>query len=172
MNTMTRDTLQDQLANPHLADSYTAATESAASANSSVFGIENILVSLASLEEAQKVFACAHWFAEQAGSKISVLFVGGAHGPAPDPEELREEITKMAGLRSEELRAVLVCRQAPQAAHVAIAARAEKADLIVIPVDFFEGTSRFLQGDPMRRLLRIAPCPFLIVGNSQPDTAK
>ena len=134
--------------------------------------MENILVPIPSLEASPRTFACAQWFAGHAGSKISVLFAGGSHGPAPDPEELREEITKMAGIRSEELRSVLVCPEVANALHVTRAAKTEKADLIVIPANFFKGTSHFFQADPMDQLIHLAPCPILIVGNARSETAR
>lgn len=162
MNTFAQ-ILQDQSDSPHLTDSYVAAIKCAANAISSEFRIENILAPITSLEKSRQVFQSARWFLDHTRAKISVLFFCADDGSDTSPRNLQEEIKKVAGIRCDEFRAVLTCREAPNALHVTNAAKAEKADLLIIPADLFKGCSHFYQADPMDKLIHSAPCSVLIV---------
>lgn len=162
MKNLTHQEFPDQLGGPErFTDSYTAAIRFAARANSGVFKIQNILVPANSLASAQRAFECAHWFAAQSKCKITV-FYGGSD---LSPEELQEEITKAAGIEPAQFRSILVCPGRAGVLQITSAARAEAADLIIIPADFYERASRLFLASPMEKLVQHAPCPILIVGN-------
>ena len=172
---MTSALICDPLINPRFTPAYTAAIRSAATANANAFRCENILVPINSLATALPALNCARWFVEQAGSKLSLFFAASPDTASLSPEELQSEVTRMAGIRRDRFRAVVVSRGCARVATITQAARAEAADLIVIPAHFFKEAGHFFYANPMEQLTRQAPCPLLVVGDNvpsrQPDAA-
>jgi len=168
MNTPLCETLAAQTTEPeHLTDVYVTAIEPTKTVNADGFKIQRILVPINSLESGRAALRSARWFAEQSGANITVLHAAPPGDSAPSPQELLEKIISSAGIRSDQLRAVLIRADVTGYRPIREVAREEATDLIIIPAEFHWGSNHFWQTDLLERLIRHAPCPLLIVADDE-----
>jgi nucleotide-binding universal stress UspA family protein len=173
MNIPNQNTVVEQVVTPeHRTPSFAAACHcpiddatSALDAGAGVAGIKNILVCADSSKSLLMALKYARVFAEHFQCKLTILYSTAADSSAANPQELPEEMTRVAGIKSRHLRATFVHQGGVSEAQITNAARKEAADLIIISADFASGPRHFFQESAIVKVIRHAPCPVLAVGN-------
>lgn len=125
--------------------------------------LPNILVATDSPESLRATLSHARLFVEQFGSKVMIVYIAEPADFLADPDALKTQATKLAGLNPWHIGAVLVLPKATSVRQIAEAARDEAADLMVISQNFHMGRSYFLRDNSLEEILRHAPCPVLVV---------
>jgi len=152
--------------------SYRAATDGITSVPDPFrFGIREILVLADSADIPQAILRSVRWFAEQFGSKITVLCSIPPDEDQISLPELQNKIARTAGMEARQIRSIIASQGLLDSLQIINAAREEAADLIIIPGDIHLDPGHFWQVDPIEKLIRHAPCPILILNDSGPQAA-
>jgi nucleotide-binding universal stress UspA family protein len=137
----------------------------------------HIIVATDFAESAEQALACAVELARTHGAELVLLHVYMDLPAYPEVttgqveaiyEEQRQWVAdalerRARSARSQGLLARPVVRTGPPAATIAETARDERADLVVVGTHGRSGLDRLIVGSVAERVVRLAPCPVLVV---------
>jgi universal stress protein A len=144
-------------------------------ATASVFKLRKILVPIDFSDCSKKALAYAIPFARQFGAELNLLHVVEPYPAVPEMAPFDAETTEDGRLELEALRKELgnavscstLVRLGAPPTEITSAARDLDADLIVISTHGRKGLSRMFLGSTAEKVVRSAPCPVLIVRESE-----
>jgi nucleotide-binding universal stress UspA family protein len=159
-----------------------SASQPTQSESKSRFQIRSILVPVDFSKASSKALAYASALAEQFDAKVTLLYVIEpiavpdfmaafplALGNDEVTETCRERLGKFArkaGVKNSLIEKALV-RHGRPFAEITDAARTLKVDLIVISTNGYSGLNHALLGSVTERVVRVAPCPVLVVRENE-----
>lgn len=105
----------------------------------------------------------AHSFADYFGSKLTIAHAAASDGRTLSPEELQDEITGIAKINPDQVRAILTRPELMSCEQMIQVCKNESADLIIVSENYRQKPGAFFHGSPLEKLVHQSPCPVMIV---------
>ena len=144
-------------------------------ATAPIFKLEKILVPMDFSDCSKKALQYAIPFAKQFGAELKLLYVVEPYPAAPemapfDAESIQDRHSELETLRKtigHAARVTTSVRTGAPHTEIVEAARQLGADLIIISTHGRKGLTRMVFGSATEKVVRYAPCPVLIVRESE-----
>src|SRR6185436_4399085 len=142
---------------------------------SPLFNFKKILVPLDFSDCSKYALQYAAAMARQFGAELQLLHVVEPYPPVPemypiDVETLQDDTAELESLRrglGDKVRSTICLRTGTPQLEITRCAQDLKSDLIIIATHGRKGLSRMLLGGTTEKVVRLAPCPVLVVREIQ-----
>jgi universal stress protein A len=143
------------------------------------FGLKKILVPVDFSDCSKKALQYALLFAKQSGARLVLLHVVQPYPAVPEMapvdyetiQDSKEQLEKLRRALGRKIEVAAVLRTGIPPVEIVDAAKELDIDLIIISTHGHKGFARLVLGSTTEKVVRSAPCPVLIVRQTERDFA-